>query len=157
MYIMNLIHDICLTKNKINNIPKWKIITRSKEVKRLNNDMIEFLNLDIFSASDNIITFLLSLNLNNEIRDTIPNYNESFIHVDIGKDTIIHVDYYPRSNRFEVWDKDVAYTIYRNTKICNHINKMWEPLTMKIKEEYLKIIIQIAEYVLTPKELKDYG
>ena len=61
MYIMNLIHEICLTKNKINHTPKWRILTKNKQEKKLNNHISEFLNSDIFSASENIISFLLSL------------------------------------------------------------------------------------------------
>lgn len=148
MYIMNLIHDICLTKIRINNIPRWKFISKNKEMKNLDRKMSEFLNLDIFNASDNIITFLISLN-KKIYNDNIGNiwYTDTFIAFnipdDIGRET--NITYYPISNHFEIWNNDVAYNIYRNTKISNRINKMWEPLTNNIKERYLNIIIHIVE------------
>lgn len=155
MYIMNLIVDICLTKNCINNTPRWKFISKNKQLKKLNDDIYKFKNLDIFSASDNMITFLLSLD-----KDTVKHidgslfmYSDTFLCMDIEYNNdypITSFSYYPKSNRFEVWNEDVGYTVYRNTKISNRINKMWEPLTDKIKERYLEIIIQAAEYITKP-------
>lgn len=151
MYIMDLIMDICLTKNKLNNIPKWKFITKNKQIKNLDNSISEFLESDIFNASDSMITFLLSLDKNifNNINNNPPIYCGSSLCMDIQYDNHYNTSfvYYPKSNRFEVWSEDIAYTIYRNTKISNQINNMWEPLTYKIKEKYLEIIIQVAEYI----------
>lgn len=150
MYIMNLIHEICLTKNNISNIPKWKIITKNKQEKKLNKDISEFKNSDIFSASENIISFLLSLD--KEITNHITGflyYTDTYLHIEVLdiNEVITDVVYFPNSNRFEIGNKNVGYTIYRNNKICNRIDKMWEPLTVKIKERYLDIIIQMAEYI----------
>lgn len=149
MYIMNLIHDICLTINDINNTPKWKFITKHKQIKKLNENRLNFLDLNIFSSSDNVLTFLLAINDYNP--ESIPGlaFNKAWLHIDIIDDNI-HIDYYPNSNRFEIWGSTVAYTIYRNTKNSNKINNMWEPLSCKMKKRYLEIIIQMAEYISQP-------
>lgn len=152
MNIMNLIHDICLTKNSINNTPKWKFITKNKQEKRFDKDISDFLNLDIFSASEHMISFLISLGRGiTKYIDGYLKYNDVHIAVQVFDDniaTITNVTYYPLSNRFEIENDHVHYTIYRNTKISNHVNKMWEPLTHKIKKRYLEIIIQMAEYLV---------
>ena len=149
MYIMNLIQDICLTKNYINNIPKWKFISKNKQIKKLNKNISEFLNLDIFNASNNIITFLLSLG--KEITKHVDGYlwyDDTCISIEVlDNEEIFKVDYYPRSNRFEIGCSYMHYSIYRNTKISNRINKMWGPLTDKIKKRYLNIILQMAEFI----------
>ena len=152
MYIMNLIHDICLTKNSINSTPRWKFISKIKLTQKLNSDISEFLKLDVFSASENVLSFLLSLD-----RETTKHingylsYDEAYILIEVLENdgTNTDVTYYPRSNRFEIWNKYVSYTIYRNTKISNIINKMWEPLTNEIKERYLDMIIQMADNIIT--------
>lgn len=145
MDVMNLIHDICLTKNSINNIPKWRFIKRNKQMRRFNKIISDFLNLDIFVASEGTISFLLGLNIN-----TINNINVHGVEcmdILIEDNTYISVTYYPITNRFEITSADISYTIYRNNKISNRINNIWEPLTRKIKEKYLEVIIQIAEYL----------
>lgn len=150
MNIMNLIHDICLTKNKIINTPKWRLFERYKQSKRLNEDTLNFLNLDIFNASENMITFLLSLDrkiIENNIKGFITYDTTFLVLLILGDTTNTYVYYHPKFNRFEITNDNVAYTIYRNSKISTKINKMWEPLTHKIKERYLEIIIQIAEYI----------
>lgn len=149
MYIMNLIHDICLTKNHINNTPRWKFISKNKQTKKLDNNISNFLNLDIFASSENMISFLLSLG--EQITKNINGYlfyDDACMCIEVVDDGVnIRVEYYPRSNRFEIKSDYLAYSIYRNTKICNHIRKIWEPLTIKIKERYIEIIIQMAEYI----------
>lgn len=156
MNIMNLIHDICLTKNSINNTPNWRFISKNKYKKKLNNNILEFLNLDIFSASDNMISFLVSLgseitcNINGYLR-----YCEIYITIQIPESNITTITYYPTSNRFEVENDYIRYTIYRNNKISNNINNVWEPLTHKIKKRYIDIIIQMADYLtLKQQEVK---
>lgn len=150
MDIMNLIHDICLTKNKINNTPKWRFIEGYKQSKRLNEDIINFLDLDIFNASENIISFLVCFNeetLDKNVNGFLQS-SATFIKIQIQDDqNTTHIMYLPKRNRFEINNKDVAYTIYRNTKISNQISKMWEPLTHKIKERYVEIILNLAEYI----------
>lgn len=152
MYIMNLIHDICLTKNSINNTPKWRFITKNKQTKKLNKNIAEFLELDVFSASNNIITFLNSLD-----REIVTSaigsiwFTTTFIALDVyDKNNIeTNITYYPESGRFEIWNNNVSYTIYRNNKVSNKINKMWEPLVVNIKKKYLDIIIKIADYIIS--------
>ena len=165
MNIMNLIHAICLNKNRISNTPKWKFISVYKANKNLNNSISTFLSLDIFDASNNLISFLLSLG---ELSNTIHGitYSDTFIDLDIGKSSIdihgfenlktnAHVIFYPKSNRFEIISDVVSYTIYRNTKNGNTVNKMWEPLTNDLKEIYIDIILRMAEYINTPHILNN--
>lgn len=152
MDIMNLIHEICLTKIKINNTPKWRFITKNKLIKNLDNAISKFLDLDIFAASDYMITFLSSLDKNiikNIEINRMVIYCATMITMDIIDDNsvVTTFTYYPETKRFEVWNKDVAYTIYRNTKICNRINKMWEPLCDNIKTQYIDIITKSVEYM----------
>ena len=152
MDIMNLIHEICLTKIKINNTPKWRFITKNKLIKNLDNTISKFLDLDIFAASDYMITFLSSLDKNivkNIEINRMVIYCATMITMDIIDDSsvVTTFTYYPETKRFEVWNKDVAYTIYRNTKICNRINKMWEPLCDNIKTQYIDIITKSVEYM----------
>jgi hypothetical protein len=150
---MNLIHAIYLNKNRINSMPRWKIITLYKERKNLDTLISDFMKLDVFDASNNIISFLLSLGkLSNDIWGI--KYNENYISIDMnafyyidGNNYECIITYYPKSNRFEINDDDVSYTIYRNTKNSNKINKMWEPLTVYIKDIYVDIILEMAEYI----------
>lgn len=148
MDIMNLIHDICLLKNSINHTPKWKFISRNKLIKKLDEDISEFKNLDIFSASENIISFLISVD--KEIVKCIDIdsilYDYSYLTLDMRTGNIITtITYLPTLNSFEVKNVNIAYTIYHNTAASRRINKMWEPLTYKIKEKYIEIIIKIAD------------
>jgi hypothetical protein len=147
-HAINLIHGICLTKNVIKNIPRWKFITRNKEQKILNQYISDFLNLDIFTASDNFITFLIGLS--KEITEDLNIflwYNDTLFIIEIPDDneSVTNIVYYTHSNRFEVWNKSIAYTIYRNNKINKSVNDIWEPLSYKIKETYIDIIIQLSE------------
>lgn len=148
MNIMNLIYNICLIKNKINNTPKWKYITKRKLEKHLNENISMFLNLDIYIASENILTFLLGLGegITQYINDYVC-YNYSYMAININNDTIINVHYYPKSNRFDIYNENFAYSIYKNNKICNKINKLWTPLTTDIKKRYLDMIIEVADYL----------
>lgn len=151
MNIMNLIHDICITKNKINNTPRWRFIALNKQTKKLNNDIEDLLSLDIFSLSDHIISFLNCFSddiLENNITGYLQHSN-TFIHLMITDDNNLsnNVLYLPTSNRFEINNMNIGYTIYRNTKISNKINKVWEPLSIKIKQRYLEIVIELAEYI----------
>lgn len=147
MYIMNLIHEICINKYYINITPKWKFITKRKRIKNFNDSISKFMDLDIFSLSDNVISFLLSWNKETETVAGYLYYNDSCLCIEVlDNDNNIKVDYYPKSNRFEIRGY-VSYSIYRNTKTSKYINGMWEPLTEKIKERYLEIILQIAEYI----------
>lgn len=156
MNIMNLIHAICLSKNRINDIPRWKIITLYKENKLLNEQISDFVKLDIFDASNNIISFLLSLGeLSNSIWGVT--YDENYISINMDDfyytDTTNYkcvITYYPKSNRFEINGEDVSYTIYRNTKNGSTITKMWETLIMQLKTIYVDIIIDMAEYISNP-------
>lgn len=149
MNVMNLIHEICLTKNRINNIPKWKFIVKKKQKEKLNNLILEFLNLDIFVASENAISFFISINRNTIYNiDSNLKYDDSYLNIQLSDNNYVtHITYYPKSNRFEIENDHVAYTIYRNTKSSKHIKSIWEPLTDKIKEKYINIIIQIAESI----------
>jgi len=151
---MNLIHAICLSKIHINQLPKWKIVSIYKENKLLNNNINKFLNLDIFDASDNIITFLLSLKELPSESVWGVTYDINFINIDMGTYCTIDgyknesiVTYYPKSNRFEITDKNISYTIYRNTKNSSIINKIWEPLTDDLKNIYLDIIFEATRYI----------
>lgn len=152
MYDMNLVQDICLIKNNINSISKIHFILRNKEIKKFNNKISEFMNLDIFNASDNMLTFLISLGkeTTNAAIDCYLWYDNSCISIQLcDNDNMCptYIDYYPNSNRFEIKSDHVSYSIYRNTKISNRINEMWGPLSINIKEKYVDIIIQIAEYI----------
>ena len=149
MDIMNLIHDICLTKNRINNTPRWKFITRNKEIKKLNNLKLQFLNLNIFDAADSTITFLISLDKNLVNRsDIFLFYGESHLLVKVIDDDVeTLVTYFPKNNWVEVATEHTCYSIYRNSKISKRVNKMWEPLINKIKEKYLEIIIEMIKYL----------
>ena len=136
---MNIIHDICLTENKIKNTPRWKFITRNKLNKKLNKLKLDFLNLDVFNASNNIISFLISLG-----KDMTKNvngylwYDDRCILIQIqDNETIFDVNYYPKSNRFEIISDYISFSIYRNTKVSNYINNIWESLEEKIKERYI--------------------
>ena len=159
MNIMNLIHDICLTKNSINSTPNWRFISKNKYKKKLNNDISEFLNLDIFSASENVISFLICFD-EEIIDETVSGFLQSsatFIRLELPDNNEIDTKilYLAKANCFEISNKDVAYTIFRNNRVSNRINKMWEPLTDKIKERYVEIIIQMADYlVLKQQEVK---
>ena len=152
MDIMNIIHDICLTKIRIKNTPKWKFISKNKLNKKLHELSSEFLKSDIFSVSDNMITFLLSLDRsticnNIKINDNF-SYGNNFINMSITSNTVTTIfAYYPETNRFEVWNNHIAYTIYRNNKICNRVNILWEPFSYDIKVRYLKMIIQLADCI----------
>jgi hypothetical protein len=146
----NVLQDICLTRNILKNTPKWKYVTRYKQTKRLDEDIIKFKNLDIFIASEYMITFLLSLD--KEITKNLSIfvwYNDSLVLLEVkdNNNKSTNVLFSPRSNKFEISDKNVTYTIYRNTKISNNINLMWEPLTDTIKESYIKIITEISELI----------
>ena len=160
MDIMNLIHAICLNKQRIDSTPKWKIFTLQKENKTFNKLISEFADLDIFDASNNFISFLLSLGeLSNSVWGI--NYDENYLSIDLdayyiigGVNSTHAVVYYPKSNRFEITGEDVSYTIYRNTKNSNKINKMWEPLTIELKSIYADKIIEMAEYISTPHLLQ---
>lgn len=151
MNIMNLIHDICLTKTYINNTPKWKVLSVRKLNKKLNEDLNIFLDLDIFATADNTFTFLLSLDrkiISENIKSGLLYNNASFtIEIEDEYYKYLDIEYYPRTNKFEITSYGLSYTIYRNTKPSRYINKMWEPLTDRIKKRYLDIIIQLADYI----------
>ena len=152
MDIMNLIHEICLLKSNINNTPKWKFITKNKLSKKLDEDITKFRELDIFRASENIISFLLSLN-----RDTTKHisgeqvlYNYTYLALDIkmGENApIINVLYFPKSNTFDIKGNNISYTIYPKTRLGKRLSGMWNPLSYKIKERYIEIIIQMADEI----------
>lgn len=148
MNTMNLIHKICMTKNHINNAPKWKFIYKHKETKILDECIKEFLNLNIFDASNNFITFMLSLD--NYYTKTITSVHFSKIYLSINLSNGLFIEYYPKSNRFEINEDSITYTVYRNTKYSNFIKDKWEPTAEKIKEEYINIIISMAEYIILP-------
>ena len=147
MIIMNLIHDICLTKTNLKNTPKWKFITIRKLNKKLNEDIDKFMDLDIFSIGDNVLTFLLSLDKKciDKI-DCYIHYGSKFISVIVTDDEVL-ISYFPKSNYFEISAKNMTFTIYRNTKASKYFTKIWEPLMLKTKERYLEIIIQMADYI----------
>ena len=155
MCIMNLIHDICLTKINMENVSKWKLFSMIKLKKRLNKDISDFLNLDIFDLANNVLSFLISLDKDiiNSIDENIW-YTDTFLCIEFADDRNIinSIMYYPKSNRFEVWSQDISYIIYNNTTNCNKINKLWQPLTNGIRERYLYIIIQLADYIKTPSQ-----
>lgn len=145
MNVMNLIHGICISKNHINNSHKWRFIYKYKENKILNERIKEFLGLNIFDASNNFITFMLSLDDN--YTKYVSSIHFSQIYLSINLSDRLFVEYYPKSNRFEINEDNITYTVYRNTKYSNFIKNKWIPTTEKIKEEYIKIIINMAEYI----------
>ena len=136
--------------NSINHTSRWKFITKNKLRKKLEEDINEFKELDIFRASENMISFLLSLN-----RDTtklisgeqvLYNYTYLALDIKLGENSpITNVLYFPKSNTFDIKNKNTAYTIYPKARIGKRISGMWNPLSYKIKERYIEIIIQMAD------------
>lgn len=149
MDIMNLIHAICLSYTRISLMPRTKIISRYKENNILNKHISKFKDTDIFSLSDNLISFLISLDC---IKGSLygVTYGDNFISIDLDyyvEDTKASITYYPKSNRFEIINDYVSYTIYRNTKNGYTVGKMWEQISEDLKDVYIDIIIQASDYV----------
>lgn len=148
---MNIIQDICMIKNNIDNIPKWKFITKFKQRKKLDNIISEFLKLDIFNASDIMITFLICFDekiIQKYINESIQ-INNSLIKFEIKdyNNIITNIIYFPKTSHFEISNENITYSIYRNNKINTNMNAIWESLTYKIKEKYIDIIIQMTKYL----------
>ena len=151
MDIMNLIHEICLTVSAINNTPKWKFITRNKLKNKLDEKISEFKELNIFDASDNMLSFLLSLDkelIIYIIRYRNLYYDATFIGVNLksgynASGTIVL--YHPKLNRFDITGSNMSYSIHRKDRLGKRTSSIWEPLTYRIKERYIEIIIDIAK------------
>ena len=156
---MNLINALCLSKNKIDSLPKWRFISRYKERKNLKKVLNNFLLQDIFVISDGIVSFLLSVNMHDILKEV--RFDEKFISVDLGvyedDDGYIienNITYYPKSNRFEIFYNNIQYTVYRNTKNCDAVNQLWNIVSEELKEKYIDIIYSINEYINSTEYLK---
>ena len=97
-----------------------------------------------------MLTFLLSLDrefINEIIKDKIY-YNDTFIGMGLKlgyNDYSTSILYHARSNNFSVSGNKVSYAVYRKDRLGKRMRGMWEPLTYRIKERYIDIIIDIAK------------
>lgn len=140
----NIIHNISITKINLHKIPKWRIFTKYKMNKELNKYINNFLLLDIFIASDDFITFIMSFD-NKFIENNIDNikFNRLCLSLKIS-DTIIH--YFPKSNRFEIIDNSYKYYVYKKTNLNSFIKIKWDKISNDIKQFYIEKILYVSEF-----------
>lgn len=147
--IMNLIHSLCISIEKLNRLPKWKIISRKKEIKNFNSLKDEFFKLNVFDLADYIISYIVSLpeEIMNDIKYC--NYNKAHmcIYLTCSSDNkAYNIDYCPTTHRFQISNLETSYSIYKDYKpIMKHVRDMWDSIEDDFKNKCFDMIIRTAE------------
>ena len=145
---MNLIQEICLAKNKINNTPKWKFISRKKAINIFEENMDKFKSLDIFDSSDILLTFLLGIDWLKI--DSIPLlkgvlFSTTNLTLKVNENT--EVVYLAKMGMFNIKDESISYSIYKNSRPSRSNKDKWNILTDSLKEKYVEIVTELANHV----------
>lgn len=145
---MNLIQEICLAKNKINNISKWRFFSRRKAVSAFEENINKFNSLDIFESSDVLLTFLLGIDWLKI--DDIPLlkgilFSTTSLTLTIDENT--EVVYLAKMGMFNIKDESTSYTIYKNARPSRNNKDKWSLLVDSLKEKYIEVIIELANHV----------
>lgn len=149
MILTKLVYDIINIEIKINNCPWFLIFKRKKYQKMLQEKKDELFKYNIFSIAPrfmNAVDAIGSANVeNNNIfkENNIEEYKcNGYIKFNF-EDTIIW--YLVKSNKFEVIEPTVSYTIYDNGRISRMIESKWMHYIAKIKDSFYNSIISIAD------------
>lgn len=144
MYIMNKIHEICINRNLLYQTSKFNLFKRRKLHFECNKIVDELKLEDIFELSKSFLTFLNSIkDYNLEINNI--EYGEGFLIVYIDGTKI---DFYPRSNKFQISSNNTTFTVYKSTKISKILNEIWEPLSEQLKSRYIETILKLADKIV---------
>jgi hypothetical protein len=148
MGALECIYSICVIKTKINDLPKWKFISIRKENKLLEKKHKDFFNYDIFDMTNAVISFLLAT----ENKDTLEelgyyniNIKDNYLSVYINEHDIL-VEFFSKSNRFQVSEETITYSVYRNSKSSRFIQIKWDIISEILKLMYYDIIMQLIDY-----------
>ncbi len=147
MCAANIVHSICIRVGLLEGLPIWRFISRRNTRIKLKEDVGKFLKLDIYDASNNFITFLLGFDKYYTKNLLDIKFNDSYLHITLDN---IGVGFYPKHNRFEIDEEDISYMVYRNTICSTRIKKRWDPITEKLKQRYVEIILDLAKYIANP-------
>lgn len=144
MYIMNKIHEICINRNLLYQTSKFNLFKRRKLHFECNKIVDELKLEDIFELSKSFLTFLNSIkDYNLEINNI--EYGEGFLIVYIDGTKI---DFYPKSNKFQISSNNTTFTVYKSTKISKILNEIWEPLSEQLKSRYIETILKLADKIV---------
>ena len=58
------------------------------------------------------------------------------------------IDFYPRSNKFQISSNNTTFTVYKSTKISKILNEIWEPLSEQLKSRYIETILKLADKIV---------
>ena len=144
MYIMNKIHEICINRNLLYQTSKFNLFKRRKLHFECNKIVDELKLEDIFELSKSFLTFLNSIkDYNLEINNI--EYGDGFLIVYIDGTKI---DFYPKSNKFQISSNNTTFTVYKSTKISKILNEIWEPLSEQLKSRYIETILKLADKIV---------
>lgn len=143
---MNLILKIC--KNLIDyiNIPKWKLVTRWEKKSQFKDLVDEFQKSDPFDAASAMLETLSCVKAPNQLGNII--YGPNYIAI-INNEYGINVEYFPKSKRFIIIEKDLSYEIYKNTEPQKAVEEKWEIAKNIMIADYIEAIVNIIEIMHT--------
>lgn len=148
MILLQLICEIVNLKVKIDKCSRISILKKRRYEKTLQEKKNELFTYDVFCIACRFMNILSAVGINHadhEIlgKNGIIEYNSDGYLKFKYEDTIIW--YLVKSNRFEITDSAISYTVYYNSRVSHLIESKWKFYEMKIKNSFYNSILAMAE------------
>lgn len=147
MEVANTIRTIYNAKQKINSMPKYRFLSRYKQNKILEKEYHKFMDYDIFRLTDIFLSFVLAVDEGYLKDENYIKFKNGYLIISLTDSTVI--EYFAKSNKFQVTEDNIAYTVYRNTKCGKYISTRWEIIQNILKTMYYPIISKTIDKICT--------
>lgn len=141
---MDIVNEICFTAIQLYSTKPYNFIKRFKLNRKLKSLSKKLFEEDIFKISDCMISMLSGISS----KDLLKKFNiclkQSNLIINNFKNSFIY--YNSVLKYLDIYDKNMnmAYSIYKSSRIPSHIIDNWTALEQDIRKFYIEIIVDVA-------------